>query len=107
VVPLAPRLTNLVTMDDFPTKIADYLEQTATKIRSMTVDRIAGGVRWSAAGIVIAVLAFLLIVFLLVGVFRLLGELIGVEVTYAIFGGLFLLLGVFLLRQRKPQLDKE
>ena len=94
-------------MDDFPTKIADYLEQTATKIRSMTVDRIAGGVRWGAAGIVIAVLAFLLIVFLLVGVFRLLGELIGVEVTYAIFGGLFLLLGVFLLRQRKPQLDKE
>lgn len=94
-------------MDDFPTKIADFLEQTATKVRSMTVDRIAGGVRWGAAGIVLAVLAFLLAVFLLIGIFRLLGELIGVEVTYAIFGGLFLLLGVLLLRQRKPRLNKD
>ena len=94
-------------MDDFPTKIADFLEQTATKVRSMTVDRIAGGVRWGAAGIVLAVLAFLLAVFLLIGIFRLLGELIGVEVTYAIFGGLFLLLGVLLLRQRTPRLNKD
>lgn len=94
-------------MDDFPTKIADFLEQSAVKVRSMTVDRIAGGVRWGAAGIVLAVLGFLLAVFLLIGIFRLLGELIGVEVTYAIFGGLFLLLGVLLLRQRKPRSDKD
>jgi hypothetical protein len=94
-------------MDDFPTKIADFLEQTATRVRSMTVDRVAVGIRWTAAGIVLAVLAFLLVFFLLVGIFRLLGELIGVEVTYAVFGGLFVLLGVFLLTQRKPRPDKE
>ena len=94
-------------MDDFPTKIADFLEQTATRVRSMTVDRVAVGIRWTAAGIVLAVLAFLLVLFLLVGIFRLLGELIGVEVTYAVFGGLFVVLGVFLLTQRKPRPDKE
>lgn len=96
-----------MVMDDFPTKIADFLEQTATRVRSMTVDRVAVGIRWTAAGIVLAVLAFLLVLFLLVGIFRLLGELIGVEVTYAVFGGLFVVLGVFLLTQRKPRPDKE
>jgi hypothetical protein len=94
-------------MDDFPTKIADYLEQTATRVRALTVDRIAVGVRWTAAGIVLAVLGFLLALFLLIGIFRLLGELIGIEVTYAVFGGLFVILGVFLLSRRKPQPDKE
>ena len=94
-------------MDDFPAKIADFLEQTATKVRSMTVDRIALGVRWTAAGIVLALMAFLLVLFLFVGIFRLLGELIGVEIAYAVIGGLFLLGGVLLLSQRKPSTDKD
>ncbi|MDH3499875.1 MAG: hypothetical protein OEM97_07120 [Acidimicrobiia bacterium] len=94
-------------MDDFPTKIADFLETTATKIRTMTVDRIAQGVRWAAAGVVIGLAGFLLTLFLLVALFRILGELIGVEVTYAVFGGLFVILGVFLLRQRKPRTNKD
>jgi len=94
-------------MDDYPAKIADFLEETATKIRSMTVDRIAGAVRWTAAGVVLALLGFLITVFLLVGLFRLIAGLIGVEVTYAVLGGLFLLAGVLLLGQRKPKPDKD
>ncbi len=94
-------------MDDFPSKIADFLEQTAAKVRSMTVDRIALAVRWTAAGVVLALMAFLLILFLLIGAFRLLGEIIGVELAYAVLGGLFLLVGVLLLSQRKPRTDKD
>jgi hypothetical protein len=94
-------------MDDFPSKIADFLEQTASKVRSMTVDRIALAVRWTAAGVVLALMAFLLILFLVIGIFRLLGELIGVEFAYAVLGGLFLIVGVFLLSQRKPSTNKD
>lgn len=94
-------------MDDFPSKIADFLEQTASKVRSMTVDRIALAVRWTAAGVVLALMAFVLILFLVIGIFRLLGELIGVELAYAVLGGLFLIVGVFLLSQRKPSTNKD
>ena len=90
-------------MDDFPAKVAALLEDTAARVRGMTVDRAAGAVRWTAAGIVLAILGFLAVVFLLFGVFRLVGELIGVEWTYALFGGLFMLVGVLLWRQRLPK----
>ncbi len=90
-------------MDDYPAKIADLLETTAARVRSMTVDRVAGWASWAAAGVVLAIIALLVVVFLLVGVFRLLGELIGVEVTYAAFGGLFVLVGLFLWSKRKPR----
>jgi hypothetical protein len=90
-------------MDDFPTKIADLLEQAANKIRAATVERAEGAVRWTAAGIMLAVLGLLGTVFLLFGVFRLLGELIGIEVTYAVFGGLFLIVGLFLWWNRLPR----
>ena len=94
-------------MDDFPTKIADFLEESAMKVRSMTVDRIAGAVRWTAAGLVLGLIGFLVTVFLFVGLFRLIAELIGVEVTYAVLGGLFLLGGVLLLSQRKTKPSEE
>ena len=42
---------------DYPAKIADGLEQIATRIRSLTVDRVAVGVTWAAIGVVIATLA--------------------------------------------------
>ena len=94
-------------MDDFPTKIADFLEETATKIRSMTVDRIANAVRWTAAGVVLGLIGFLITLFLLVGLFRLLSELIGNELAYAVIGGLFVIGGALLLTQRKPSADED
>jgi hypothetical protein len=87
-------------MEDFPAKIADLLETTTTRIREITVDRIARWIKWTAAGIVIGLLATILVVFLLVGSFRLLGELIGVEWAYVLLGGLFLLVGLLLLNGR-------
>ncbi len=45
-------------MNDFPTQIADFLEETAGKIRSMTVDRLASAAKWTGVGIVAAMLGF-------------------------------------------------
>lgn len=87
-------------MDDFPTKVADLLESIATRVRSMTVDRVAGWTKWAALGIVLAALGFLLIVFLLVGLFRLFGEVVGVTLAYAIIGGLFVIAGALLWSRR-------
>ncbi len=94
-------------MEDFPTKIADSLEAIALKIRSLTVDRVRGAAKWIALGLVIASLAFLAVILLLVGVFRLLGELIGVRTTYAAIGGLFVVAGAFLWSMRIPRKPKE
>lgn len=94
-------------MDDFPTQIADLIDQTASKVRSMTVDRIAGYTKWTAVGLVVAMLAFVLVVFLLIGLFRWLGELIGVEAAFALVGGLFLVVGMFLWWKKNPEQTKE
>ena len=96
-------------MDDFPTKIADMLESSALKVRSLTVDRVARIAKWTALGMVIAVLALIGLFFVLIGVFRILGEIIGMRTTYAAVGGLFVLAGAFLWSKRttKPKEDEE
>jgi hypothetical protein len=93
-------------MDDFPTKIADFLEDTATRIRSITVDRPRGVAKWAALGLVLAVLGLLIVIFLFVGLFRIVGELIGVRSAWAAFGGLFVLIGALLWSKRNSPAEK-
>ncbi len=90
-------------MNDFPTQIADFLEETATKIRSMTVDRLASAAKWTGVGIVAALLGFVLFIFLVVGLVRLLAGLVGMQWSYTIIGGLFVLVAMFLWRLRIPR----
>lgn len=89
-------------MDDYPTKIADFLESTAAKIRSLSVDRVRNVATWTAVGMVVGMLVLVLLVFLVVGLFRLLGEITTVEIAYLILGGLFLIGGALLWAKRKP-----
>lgn len=90
-------------MEDYPAAIADFLESTAAKIRGLTVDRVRTWAIWLAVGLVLAMLVLVLIVFLLVGLFRLLAVPVGVEVAYLILGGLFLAAGAFLWSKRVPK----
>lgn len=92
-------------MDDYPAAIADFLETTAAKIRGLTVDRVRNWATWLAVGLVLAMLVLVLLIFLLVGVFRLLDGLVGVEAAYLILGGLFLVVGAFLWSKRVPKGD--
>ncbi|HSM01706.1 MAG TPA: hypothetical protein VK960_04580 [Acidimicrobiia bacterium] len=98
--------------DDYPAKIADFLEAIAARIRSMTVDRIARVITFVTLGLVALTLVTSALIFFLVGLFRIVGEVTRkacdctryMEISYAIVGGLFLLLGALLWskRIRKP-----
>ena len=90
-------------MNDYPTQIADFLENTANKVRSMSVDRAAGWAKWTGVGIVAALLGLVLAIFLTVGLVRLLAGLVGMQWAYTIIGGLFVVIGMFLWRLRRPR----
>jgi len=102
--------------DDYPAKIADFLEAIATRIRSMTVDRIARVITFVTLGLVALTIVTSAVIFFLVGLFRIVGELTRkacdctryMEITYAIVGGVFLLLGALLWwkRIRRPSEDE-
>ena len=93
-------------MDDFPVKLADLLEGFAGKARALTVDRVAQWTKMLALGMVAATLGFLAILFLIIGLFRLLSSVIGVTPTYAVLGGIFLVAGAFLwIMRTKPPKD--
>ena len=95
-------------MDDFPTRIPELLESATDRVRSLTVDRAARILSVAAMGLVILTLVSFAIVFLLVGILRILGEGIHkicdctsyMEIAYAILGGLFLVAGAFLWSKR-------
>ncbi|MEN8233416.1 MAG: hypothetical protein ABFR89_00655 [Actinomycetota bacterium] len=88
---------------DYPAKIADFLEQIATRIRALTVDRVSVAITWTAIGLVVATLFFLVVIWLLVGFFRALGTLIGQELGYVVVGGILLIAGVFVWVKRHPK----
>lgn len=95
-------------MEDFPTRIADLLEAIATRIRSLTVDRVARAITFVTLGMVALVLVAMAFIFFLVGLFRIVEELIfkacdcgsAMEIAYAVVGGLFLVFGALLWSRR-------
>lgn len=93
-------------MDDFPIKLADLLEGFAGKARALTVDRVAQWTKMAALGMVVATLGLLAVLFLIIGLFRLISSQVGVTPTYAILGGIFLVIGAFLwVKRTKPPKD--
>ncbi len=62
----------------------------------------------AALGMVAATLGMLAVLFLIIGLFRLLSSLIGVTPAYAVLGGIFLAAGVFLwVKRTKAPKDSE
>lgn len=84
-------------------RIADFLEQIAAKIRSLSVDRAANGITWAAIAVLLITGAILAIIWLLVGIFRILGTLMGTETAYAVVGLVLILIGAILWARRYPQ----
>ena len=56
-------------MDEFAIRFAEILEQIAIKIRSLTVDRVARGLRLTGLGIMAAALALSALGFLALAIF--------------------------------------
>ena len=86
-----------------PVRVANGLEQLATKIRELTVDRAAVAVTWAAVAVILIAAAITAIIWLLVGIFRALGALMGTETAYAVVGLILILVGAFVWSKRYPQ----
>jgi len=116
-IPPTTAPTNLVAIvDDFPQRIPDMLESATERVRSLTVDRVARILKILALGLVITVLVVLALVFLFVGLARIIDGLIShacgdcswsMQVTYGALGGLFLLFGALLWSARTKRKDPE
>lgn len=69
----------------------------------MSVDRAAKAITWAAVGLVASVVVVVALIWLLVGIFRALGTLIGTETAYAVVGLILILVGAFVWSRRYPQ----
>jgi hypothetical protein len=103
-------------VEDFPTRIADLLESIATRVRSLTVDKVARGITFATLGLVAFVLVAMAFIFLLIGVFRIVEDLViracdceaaAMEISYGIVGGLFLIIGVLVWARRTRPDDED
>lgn len=84
-------------------RVADFLEMIASRVRELTVDKVATGIT-TAAIVVIALFAGAMALFwLLVGIFRILGTLMGTETAYAVVGLILILVGALVWSRRYPQ----
>jgi drug/metabolite transporter superfamily protein YnfA len=94
-------------MEEFATRFADLLENSALKVRSMTVDRFDRGIKITALGVVAATLGIIAVIFLIRAIFNAVAVPLGVVGAYAAFGGLFVFAGAFLwaIRKRQPKED--
>ena len=88
-------------------RLADLLEVIASKIREMTVDRAAAAVTWAAVGVVLLAAVAMALFWLLVGIFRALGALMGMETTYVVVGVILIIGGAIVWIKRYPQDRKQ
>ncbi len=87
-------------MQEYATKFADLLEQVASKIRTMTVDRVAYGITMTGLGILVATLGFTALIFLLWTIFGALEIPLTTAGAFAVLGSLLLIGGGILWFKR-------
>lgn len=87
-------------MEDFPAKLASFLEDIAGRARAMTVDRAAKAVRLTALGVIAAAFGLMTIIFLLLTIYGALEIPLGDWGAFAVLAGLFLLAGAFMWWKR-------
>ena len=73
-------------MQEYAARFADLLEQVATKVREMTVDRIARAIKLTGLGILAAALALTAVVFLVWTIFGILEIPLKTAGAFAVFG---------------------
>jgi len=83
-------------MDEYAARFAEFLEQIATKIRSVTVDRLARGIRLTGLGILAATLGLTALLFLLLAMFGALEIPLTTAGAFAVVGVLLLGVGAYL-----------
>jgi len=87
-------------MEEYAARFAELLEQIAVKIRSLTVDRVARGIRLTGLGILTATLGFTALMFLLLALFGALEIPLTTAGALAVVGALFIGVGSYLWMKR-------
>lgn len=87
-------------MQEYAARFADLLEQVATRVREMTVDRIARAIKLTGLGIIAAVLALTALVFLLWTIFGALEIPLTTAGAFAVFGVVLAVAGGIMWFQR-------
>lgn len=90
-------------MEDLPRRLAELLESVATRVRAMTVDRIARGVTMVSLALPLLVLALLTVVFLFLTIHGALAIPLTDAGAFGVMAGLFALGGVLAWRRRSHQ----
>lgn len=90
-------------MEDLPRRLAELLETVATRVRAMTVDRIARGVTVASLAVPLLVLAALTVVFLFMTIHKALAIPLTSAGAYGVLMGLFALGGALAWRKRAPE----
>lgn len=96
-------------MEDFPVRFADFLENLATKVRELTVDRLNRFFRIAAWSLVAAVLVLAALVLAVIGAFRAIAVPLGDVLAYTVIGGVFVIAGAFIWfgRSRTPEEEED
>ena len=87
-------------MEDFPARFADFLEMVATRIRSLTVDRVSRWIRLSSLGMAVVTLGLLAAVFLVLSIYGALAIPLGSDGAFGVLGLLTLIGGVIFWANR-------
>lgn len=87
-------------MDEYAARFAEFLEQIAIKIRSVTVDRVARGIRIAGLGILAATLGFTALLFLSLAIFGALEIPLTTAGALALVGALLVGVGTYLWMKR-------
>lgn len=93
-------------MEDFPARLADFLESVATRIRAATVDRVAKVIKIVASAMAALTLALVAAVFLFMTLQGALALLWGDAAAYGILAGVFLVAALFAWRKRISRGDE-
>lgn len=80
----------LSPMHEYAAKFADLLEQVATKVREMTVDRVRTAVTLTGLGILAAALGLMTLIFLVWAIFGALEIPLTTAGAFAVFGVILL-----------------
>lgn len=86
-----------------PSRVADTIELIATRVRELSVDRAAQAVTWISVAVILVAATTTAVIWLIIGIFRALGTLIGVETAYAVVGLILVLVGAFIWSRRYPR----
>lgn len=87
-------------MQQYATKFADLVEQVTTKVKEMTIDRVAQAIRLTGLGILVATLGFAALIFLAWAIFSALEIPLTTAGAFAVTGAVLVGVGGFMWFKR-------